>query len=155
METNRNKNKQKTRLRSKIQRRSEDEESNADLEVEPRVVITPVKGHSRSSSTSSIETVNSIRPGTSGKTNPYKQEYLTTKKRESNGDALSELAAERMELEKFLFKEANKVNETAIKFILEKWAAMETRLQNALVENKVLKEKCKYVESRGETLLYA
>ena len=32
---------------------------------------------------------------------------------------------------------------------------METRLQNALVENKVLKEKCKYVESRSETVSYA
>ena len=30
---------------------------------------------------------------------------------------------------------------------------METRLQSVLVENKNLKEKCKYVESRSETAM--
>ena len=97
-----------------------------------------------------------MRPGTSNKNKQeYKQEYLETKKDESTGDALSELAEERKELEKFLFEEANKVTKTTIKYILEKWAAIEIRLQNSLVKNKILKEKCKYVESRSETLSYA
>ena len=46
MEINKTKIKHKTRLRNKVQKRSEDEESNADLEVEPRVVLTPVKAQS-------------------------------------------------------------------------------------------------------------
>ena len=154
MEINKTKPKTKSRLRNKAQKRSEDEESNADLDVEPRVVLTPVKGRSRSSSTSSVETVDTTRTEKSGK----KQNRLESSKTyngESTGNALADLAVERKELEKFLFDETNKVNKTAIKFILEKWAAMETRLQSALVENKVLQEKCKYVESRGETMSYA
>ena len=149
METNKTKTKNKSRLRNKVQKRSEDEESNAEVEL--RVVLTPVKGHSRSSSTSLVETVDTMRPGTSGKNKLNRQESLETEK----GDAPSEFAEERKELEKFLFEEANKVTKTAIKYILEKWAAMETRLQSALVENKILKEKCKCVESRSETLSYA
>ena len=42
MELNKTKIKNKSRLRNKIQKRSEDEESNTDLDVEPRVVLTPV-----------------------------------------------------------------------------------------------------------------
>ena len=129
MELNKTKIKNKSRLRNKAQKRSEDEESNADLAVEPRIVLTPVKGRSRSSSILSVETVDT-KPGTSGKKQLNRQESMKTDKGESTGDVLSELAEERKELEKFLFEEANKVNKTAIKFILEKWAAMETRLQS-------------------------
>ena len=96
-----------------------------------------------------------MKPETSGKKQLNGHESKKTDKGQSTGDALSELAEERKELEKFLFEGTNKVNKTAINFILEKWAAMETRLQSALVENKVLQEKCKYVESRSETLSYA
>ena len=55
-------------------------------------------------------------------------------------------AEERKELEKFLFEEGNKVSRQNIKYILEKWAAVEARLQNVLVENEILKEKNKRAE---------
>lgn len=60
-----------------------------------------------------------------------------------NRKLLEFFAKERSELEKFLFEESNKINKVAIKFILEKWAAMELRLQNTIMENEVLKEKCR------------
>ena len=37
--------------------------------------------------------------------------------------------------EKFLFDEGNKVNRPVIRYILEKWAVMESRLQSAVVED--------------------
>ena len=59
--------------------------------------------------------------------------------------SLEDVMEERKELERFLFEESNKINRPAIKFILEKWASMEARLQNALVENKILRKKAKNV----------
>ena len=146
MEMNKNKNKNKIRLRNEVQKRSEDEESNVDLEVEPRVVLTPVKGHSRSSSTSSIETVETMRPGISGKNKQNKQVDVETEKA-----MLSQSSSrkERNLKSLFLKRQINLIKR--LKYILEKWAAMETRLQNALVENRILKEKRKYVEL-SETL---
>ena len=38
------------------------------------------------------------------------------------------VAEERKELEKFLFEESNRINRPGIRFIFEKWAAMESRL---------------------------
>ena len=61
-----------------------------------------------------------MKPETSGKKQLNGHESKKTDKGQSTGDALSELAEERKELEKFLFEEANKVNKTAINFILEK-----------------------------------
>ena len=73
------------------------------------------------------------------------------------GDScLETLAEERKELERFLFEESNKINRPAIKFILEKWASMEARLQSALVENEILKEKVKNVgKLQPEAPIYA
>ena len=45
-----------------------------------------------------------------------------------------------------MFKEGNKVSRQAIKYILEKWAAMEASLQNVLVENEILRERNKRAE---------
>ena len=43
--------------------------------------------------------------------------------------------------------EGNKVNRPVIRYILEKWAVMESRLQNALVENEILKERNKRIDT--------
>ena len=64
----------------------------------------------------------------------------------SGGGCLAAVAEERKELEKFLFEEGNKVSRQAIKYILEKWAAMEASLQNVLVENEILRERNKRAE---------
>ena len=41
----------------------------------------------------------------------------------------------------------NKVSRPVIKYMLEKWAAMESRLQSALVENEILEERNKRMET--------
>ena len=72
------------------------------------------------------------------------------------GDCLVAVANERRDLEKFLFDEGNKVSRPVIRHILEKWAIMEARLQSALVEIEILKERNKRVDLPApEKLTYA
>ena len=123
-----------------------------EMETEPRVVLTPLRGHSRTSSVSSNVTDDLSRPGTSGLSKRRKVASEIDIDKEDDfevmgGDCLVAVASERRELEKFLFDEGNKVNRPVIRFILEKWAVMESRLQNALVENEILKERNKRIDT--------
>ena len=48
------------------------------------------------------------------------------------------------------------MNRPAIKFILEKWSAMESWLQSVLVDNEILKERCKNADKpQNKSLTYA
>ncbi|CAK9799847.1 Uncharacterized 50 kDa protein in type I retrotransposable element R1DM [Anthophora quadrimaculata] len=58
-------------------------------------------------------------------------------------DIVDEIKAERIQMEEFLFDEANKINRNAIKYILKKWRKLENRLYEKVVENAKLKA---YVE---------
>lgn len=137
-----NKNtKPKPKKQMKKSRRSDDDDTEVEvLNPEPRVMLTPVETRNRTSSLSSSSTDDDANPKPSGKERRKKEGG----KGSGSGDAcLAAVAGERKELEKFLFDETNKVNRPAIRFILEKWAAMESRLQSTLIENELLKERCK------------
>lgn len=65
-----------------------------------------------------------------------------------NGDtSLENIRKEKGELEEFLFNESNKVNKSAIKFILSKWILLEGKLQKEIMENEKLK--AAYQGTRG------
>ena len=84
--------------------------------------------HNRTSSFSSSTRDEEVIPKTSGKT---KNKNRIVDDEAENGSASSVAcleAGERKELEKFLFEESNKINIPAIRFIFEKWAAIESRL---------------------------
>ena len=156
------KNKKQKRMNKETKKpeRMTDSETDAELEViesQPRVMLTPVKQHKRSSSTSSETTDEGTRPKTSGKSKKKCIPEVEHGNTSCPGGALFEaVASERKELEKFLFDETNKVNRPAIKFILEKWSALESRLQSALAENEVLKEKCKNADKpQNKAVTYA
>ena len=151
----------KTKSKSKSKSKSDEEEMGMEIESEPRVVLTPLRGHSRTSSVSSNMTDDLSRPGTSGLT---KRRKVATERdidkeddlEDLGGGCLQAVADERKDLERFLFDESNKVSRQAIKHILEKWAVMETRLQNVLVENEILKERNRRTElSTMGTISYA
>ena len=79
-----------------------------EMETEPRVVLTPLKGHSRASSVSSNITDDWTKPGTSGMSKRRKCDTETDTGRDDEpevlgGDCLVTVANERKELEKFLF----------------------------------------------------
>ena len=61
----------------------------------------------------------------------------------SGGGSLAAVAEERKELEQFLFEEGNKVTREAIKYILEKWAAVEARFQTSSLGMKSLEKEIK------------
>lgn len=70
---------------------------------------------------------------------------------------LDEIMEERGQLERFLFNDSNKISKSAIKYILAKWAILENKLQNAVIE----KEKWKAAyharlepETRGHSYAY-
>ena len=150
MENINNKNKrQNGKSKSKRSCKSDDEETAMEVVAEPRVLVTRVKGHRRTSSISSNLTDELSRPGTSGKRRKHETDIEIERMDDfdvSGGGCLAAVAEERKELEKFLFEEGNKVSRPVIKYILEKWAAMESRLQSALVENEILKERNKRME---------
>jgi len=51
---------------------------------------------------------------------------------------LDEIREEREALEAFLFNDNNKVNKIAIKFILSKWAVLESKLQSEIIVKEKL-----------------
>jgi len=65
----------------------------------------------------------------------------------SEDTTLRYIRKERSELEEFLFNENNKVNKSAIKFILAKWMLLEGKLQEEIMENEKLK--AAYRDSQG------
>ena len=139
------------KTKSKSKSKSDEEEMGMEMENEPRVVLTPLRGHSRTSSVSSNITDDWTRPGTSGMSKRRKCDTETDIGRDDvievlGGDCLVAVANERKDLEKYLFDEGNKVSRPVIRHILEKWAVMEARLQSALVENEILKERNKRVD---------
>ena len=140
------KNKKQTKVKSRTQKEGMEEETFAG-DVEARVVLTPVKCRSRAGSDCSSIVEEAPKPRAAAKESRRNSvESVRIDKLETPGSgSLEAVAKERKELEKFLFEESNKINRVAIKFILEKWAAMETRLQNCIMENEVLKEKCRNV----------
>ena len=136
-------------------KKSKGEEGETSMECEPRVVLTPLKGYSRSGSVSSNRTDDlSI-----SETPRTKRRKFNTKEKEElevfGGGCLRAVSDERMELEKFLFDESHKISRPVIKHILDKWATMEARLQNTLVKNEILKERNKRVEVPSEKISYA
>ena len=150
----RNKKQKQINKESKKPKRITDSETEMELEVtksEPKVMITPVKRHKRASSTSSDE---EIKPKISGKNKKKGIPEVEPGNTSCSGGAFLEaVAKERKQLEKFLFDESNKVNRPAIKFILEKWFAMESRLQSAL-DNEILK--CKNADKpQNKAVTYA
>ena len=153
----------KKKSKSKSRSKSDEDKTGMELESEPRVVLTPIKGHSRASSVSLNITDDLTRPGTSGLSKKRKPIYDTETdmgKEEDlevlDGDCLMAVAEERKDLEKFLFDEGKKVTRPVIRYILKKWAAMEARLQCALVENETLKERNKRVDlPSSEKFTYA
>ena len=75
-----------------------------ELENEPRMVLTPLKGHSRASSVSSNATDDLSRQGTTGKIRKYESEEDDGKADDiEGGGCLTVIAEGRNELEKFLF----------------------------------------------------
>ena len=125
--------------------------------TEPRVMLTPVKRHNRASSSSSTTSDDEDCPRPSGKA--IKRRHIPDDNVENAENPecsfLEAVSRERKDLERFLFEETNKVNRPAIRFILEKWSAMESRLQSALIENEILKEKCKAVKPQNVIGTYA
>ena len=94
-----------------------------EFEGEPRVVLTPLKGHSRASSVSANITENLSRPGISSTSKRRKYDTGAHNAKENDledigGSCLMPINEER-ELEKFLFEESNKVSRPIIKYILE------------------------------------
>lgn len=58
--------------------------------------------------------------------------------RDDNQDVIDYVSNQRKELEKFLFMENNKVTRPAIKFILEKWRNLETKMTEMIVKQSNL-----------------
>lgn len=145
MECSKNKKQNKSRRRRITE--SDDENITKKYESEPRVVLTPVKEKSRDSSGCSSSDDEAPKRNAAKGTKMSKRSVGADmdKSKFPEDASLEAVAQERKELERFLFEESNKINRPAIKFILEKWASMEARLQNVLVENKILKEGAKNV----------
>ena len=95
----------KQNLKSKKSRsKSDEEETGLELENERRIVLTPLKGHSRASSVSSNATDDLSRQGTTGKIRKYESEEDNAKADDiEGGGCLTTVTEERNELEKFLF----------------------------------------------------
>ena len=115
--------KRTTKNKSKGGSKSDEEETGMEFEGKPRVVLTPLKGHSRASSVSSNITDDLSRQGISStsKRRKYDTEVDNAKEyglENPSGSCLMPINEER-ELEKFLFEESNKVSRPIIKYILE------------------------------------
>ena len=142
MDTKQKINKKQNKMRKRRQTESEDEGVSKYKEVEPRVVLTPIEGQETDSSDSSSSADEAPKRNVAKKRADKNCSIgADIQKRDAQGDDSWEVVKkERKDLERFLFEESTKINRPAIKYILEKWASMEARLQEALVENKVLKE---------------
>jgi len=94
----------------------------------------------------------SANPGPSGKTDRdpgyVNVEQEQTKSLES--DVLRDIYREKESLESFLFNESNKIYRTAIKLIMGKWAILESRLIESILENE--KSKAKINELKIENI---
>jgi len=65
-------------------------------------------------------------------------------------DVLRDIYREKESLESFLFNESNKINRTVIKLIMGKWAILESRLIESILENE--KSKAKINELKIENI---
>ena len=113
----------KEKSKSKSRSKSDEDKTGMELESEPRVVLTPIKGHSRASSVSLNITDDLTRPGTSGLSKRMKYDTKTHMGQEEDLEVLGgycpmAVAEERKDLEKFLFDEGNKVTRPVLRYIL-------------------------------------
>lgn len=68
-------------------------------------------------------------------------EERETAKENERKETIEYVSKQREELEKFLFLESNKISRPAIKYILEKWRLMETRMTELISKQSQLNEK--------------
>ncbi|XP_039313845.1 uncharacterized protein LOC105203452 [Solenopsis invicta] len=126
------------KLTVKIQELRSKNVDTRDLEKNLSVVDSIGGSPPRPAQTPRIEIVE-CRSGHLGSISPTNIEEA--REMESNDDAagggtLEEVRIERTKLEGFLFNECNKISRAAIRFILDKWADMEHRLQKEIVEKE-------------------
>lgn len=101
------------------------------------VVLTRMDPPSRSLSRAS--SVSSIAEEASASKNKKRKRHSDQDAVEManvNRSVFEEIRAERSALEEFLFNEANKVNKNIAKFVLTKWAILEARLQEEMLEKE-------------------
>lgn len=68
-------------------------------------------------------------------------EERETAKENERKETIEYVSKQREELEKFLFLESNKISRPAIKYILEKWRLMETRMTELISKQSQINEK--------------
>jgi len=68
----------------------------------------------------------------------------------TDNEIIRDIYKEKESLESFLFNESNKINRTAIKLIMSKWAVLESKLIESILENE--KAKAKISELKMENM---
>lgn len=106
--------------------------------------------HSRTSSISSYDETNQAT-----KRKRYDIDLDDENENRINRSVFEEIKNERETLESFLFNENNKISKNAIKFILAKWALLESKLQNEHLEKEKITASYNDYLSRATVGTYA
>lgn len=133
------KNKNKTNKTNERDEKENESEKEVEMMEEDRE-SRPSRRNSLSSI--SVSSVQDDRASTSGYSLRKKRkalEFEVETHSASQTTSLEDIRKERKELERYLFSDNNKISKPAIKFILEKWLTLETKLQDQVLEIERLK----------------